>query len=169
MRLLFYTIVCLLTIPSVSAQTHSNVEFFGGYGYYEGFHSGCEYYFNQRSHSINLSVGYNNIKRYNQVSYSLAIGYDFAIFRDRKNGSDNFKWNVSNRAVLWQLEDEYYLWRAISLIPSISRRFTIYKGLDMSVDAGPSFNIVLYNDRKTFREVGWPYHVLPNARILLIF
>jgi hypothetical protein len=169
MRLVILSFAFLLVVSTGLAQSPSKFDFFAGYGYYEGYNIGSEYYFDQRFHSISLSIGYDRLKRNNQESFSLTLGYNFAILRDHRNKSENFKWNVSNRAVLWQLEDDFYLWRAVSLIPSISRRFNVYKSIDMSIDAGPSFNIVLYNDRKTFKEVGWPYHVMPNARILFIF
>jgi len=165
----FLSILIIFISLAALAQSHSRFDFFGGFGLYEGYNIGSECYFNQRFHSISLSAGYNKICRYKQESYALTLGYNFAILRERRNGSENFKWNVSNRVVFWQLEDDYYLWRAVSLIPSISRRFNICKNIDLSVDAGPSFNIVLYNKRKTFQEVGWPYHVMPNTRILLIF
>ena len=169
MRLLLLSLAILLISAYGLAQSTSKFDFFAGYGYYEGYTIGSEYYFNQRYHSMNLSIGYDRLKHNNQESFALTLGYDFAIIRDRTNNSDNFKWHVSNRAVFWQLEDDFYLWRAVSLIPSISRRFNVFKSIDMSIDAGPSFNIVLYNKRKTFKEVGWPYHVMPNFRILIIF
>ena len=169
MRMILLSITFLLAATSGLAQSPSKFDFFGGYGYYEGYNIGSGYYFDQRFHSMSLSIGYDRLKQNNQESFSLTLGYDFAIFRERTNNSENFKWHVSNRAVLWQLEDDFYLWRAVSLIPSISRRFNVYKSIDMSIDAGPSFNIVLYNKRKTFKEVGWPYHVMPNFRILFIF
>jgi len=149
------------------AQQESKFDYFIGYGFYEGYNIGGEYYFKSKKQSVSLSVGYDKLLK--QEYKSLILSYNLAIFKDRKNSSEEFKWYLDNKAVLWQLEDNYYLWRAISIIPSLSRKIILYKKLRMSFDIGPSFNIVLYNKRKTFEEVGWPYHVMPDFRILFIY
>jgi hypothetical protein len=104
-----------------------------------------------------------------QENLALTFGHTIAIFRSHKNSADEFKWGFSQRMVAWQLTDEYYVWKGVSLIPALSRNFRWCKKVGISVDAGPSFTIVLYSKRKTFEEVGWPYHVMPDFRILFIF
>jgi len=170
MRLIVFLIIILQISQIGNSQLSSKSDIFFGYGFYEGYNVGGEYYFKTGIHSMSLSLGYDRLinKNNNQESLSFALAYNHAILRNHTNRTDNFKWSLSNRIVLWQLEDNYYLWRAISLIPSISRRFIISKNINLSIDAGPSFNIVLYNSRKTFKEVGWPYHVMPNCRVLFI-
>ena len=150
-----------------AAQDAKRFDFFIGYGFYEGFHIGSEYYFKSYTHSVSLSFGYDRL--FKQENVALSAGYNFAIFKNHKSNSGGYKWRVNNKVVLWQLNDEYYLWRAVSLIPSLNRRFILNRNLSMSFGFGPSFNIVLYNRRKTFREVGWPYHVMPDFSILFIF
>ncbi len=165
----FWLSILLFVIGQTGyAQNPSNFDFFLGYGFYEGYNIGCEYNFKSDIHSISLSTGYERSLNKVEESFSLTFGYDHAILKNRLNTMKQFKWRLSSRFILWQLEDPYYLWRAISLIPSIDRRFMLSEKITLSVDFGPSFNIVLQNKRKTFEEVGWPYHIMPNCRILLV-
>lgn len=150
------------------AQETPKFEFFVGYGFYDGYTIGSEYYFKER-HSISLSVGYEGLFTKDKESMSAAFAYNLAIFKESKNKFNKYNWHIESRILAWQLEDEFYIWRALSIIPTIKRRFIIFNKINMSLDVGPSFNIVLYNKRKTFEEVGWPYHVMPNFRILYIF
>lgn len=168
MKFLILSIIFLQIYQSGNGQLTSKFDFFFGYGFYEGYNIGTEFHLKNDLHSMSLSGGYDRLINKKQESFSLTYAYNYAILRSCKNKSDKFKWHMSNRLVLWQLEDELYLWKAVSLIPSISRRFIIYKKITISFDVGPAFNIVLFNERKTFKEVGWPYHVMPNFRILFI-
>ena len=159
----------LLSNQFGNAQLSSKLDLILGYGFYEGYYIGSEYYFKNDIHSMSLSIGYDRSINKDQESYSLMAGYDFAIFRSHKDILDKYKWSVSNRAVLWELEDEYYIWKAVSLIPSLRRKFVISKKINLSIDAGPAFIIVLSNERKTSEEVGWPYNYFANFRISFLF
>jgi hypothetical protein len=152
-----------------NAQDQSKFDFFAGYGFYEGLNIGSEYFFPSQKQSLCFSIGYDNFTNKDQESISILLSHNLSIFRSHTNESGKYKWLLINKAVLWQLEDKYYIWRALSFIPSINRTFFFNKYFNLSLDAGPSFNIVLYNKRKTFYEVGWPYHVMPDFRILFNF
>lgn len=167
MRIILFSIVLFQIYQIGNAQQASRFDFFLGYGFYEGFNIGSEYHFKADKQSLSVSVGFDKLMK--QQNIAIALSYNYAIFRSSRNLSDEFKWHLDNKAVVWQLNDEYYLWRALSLIPSINRKFILTRGISTSFDFGPSFNIVLYNKRKTYKEVGWPYHVMPDFRILFIF
>ena len=162
-------VLLFLLIQPGTSQTPSRVDLFLGYGYYEGINIGAEYFLKSYTSSICFSIGSNYLFESKKKYIAIIPTYNIAILRSRKNSEYFFKWHLNNKIVYWQLEDEFYKWKVISLIPSISRQYSISQKLSVSVDAGPSFNIVLYNKRKTFMEVGWPYHVLPDFRIRLIF
>jgi len=165
MKFYLISIILLLTEQFGNAQLNSKLDLILGYGFYEGYYIGSECNFKNDIHSMSLSIGYEPSINNNQESYSLMTGYDIAIFRSHKNILDKYKWSVSNRAVLWKLEDEYYIWKAVSLLPSLRRKFVISKKINLSIDAGPAFVIVLSNVRKTSEEVGWPYNYFANFRI----
>ena len=163
----FILLILFLQICQIgNAQSSSKFDFFLGYGFYEGYNIGSEYYFKSGLRSMSLSAGYDRLFIKKQESLSLEFGYNRVIYKSHKNKLEQYKWYLSNRLALWQLEDKYYIWRAITIIPSLQRRFNIYKNIGLSFDIGPAFNIVLYNKRKTYEGVGWPYYVMPNFRIL---
>jgi hypothetical protein len=157
----------LLFSPTGKAQDTSRFDYYIGYGFYEGFNIGGEYYFRSGKQSVSLSAGYDRLT--GQENISLTFGYNLAFFRDRKDKSGRYRWHLNNKLAIWQLEDDYYLWRAVSIIPSINRRFNLYRNLSISFDAGPSFNFTLYERRKTFLEVGQLYRIMPDFRVLFIF
>jgi hypothetical protein len=168
MKYLYVSVVLLFIVRIADSQSPPKFDFTCGYGFYEGYFVGSEFHFQNSLHSVSLSAGYDKSFRKNAVSYSLALGYDYALFKSHKDRNDRYMWSVSSRAVLWQLEDEHYLWRAVSLIYSIRRKFSITQKISMSLDVGPAFTIVLSNKRKTYEEVGWPYNYMPNFRISFI-
>ena len=170
----FYVFFILLLFFNLKArdsysQTPQRFEFFAGYGYYEGLNLGGEFYFLSGKRSVSGSFGYDVFHQNGQESYALSIAFNQAVFQSITNSKDEFKWRLNNKILYTRIEDDYYLWRILSLIPSLNRRMLINDKIKISVDLGPSFNIVLTNFRKTYREVGWPYHVMPDLRVLIIF
>jgi len=168
MKYIFLLAFFLITCRSVTAVYPDRFDCIIGYGFYEGLHAGSEYKFKSGSQSIGLAAGYSWLKNNNQSTYSAMLIYNIPVAGKFKNDQDQFKWFLSNRAIFWNMEDDFYVWKAISLVPSVCRRFAIGNKIAMSIDLGPSFNIVLYNRRKTFMEVGWPYHVMPDFRLVWI-
>lgn len=166
MKIILLSIAILICL-NTHAQKTSTFDFFIGYGFYEGYNLGATCDLGSGTHSLSLSIGYDKLLKEENVA--LTLGHTIAIFRNCKNDAAEFKWGFSQRMVAWQLTDESYVWKAVSLIPALNRNFRLYKKVDISLDAGPSFTIVLYSRRKTFQEVGWPYHVMPDFRILFVF
>jgi hypothetical protein len=162
-------ILLFISFLTLNSQSRSGINFFIGYGYYEGMNVGTEYLLNSGKSSFGFSIGSDYLFDKKKSYIALMPEYNLAIFRLKKITEITFKWYINNKLIYWQLDDGYYEWKVISLVPSINRRYSITQKLNLSVDAGPCFNIVLYNKRKTFMEVGWPYHVLPNMRVRLIF
>jgi hypothetical protein len=147
----------------------SRFDFFFGYGYYEGVTLGSELHNKSGSQSLSLSGGYFRRFQKEEETFTFAMGYQHAILLTQKIDSSAYKWHLGCRAVFWRLEDPFYLWKAVSIIPSINRNFLIFKKIKLNLDTGPAFNIVLYNKRRTFEQVGWPYHVMPELRMIFIF
>jgi len=161
---IFFFSVCL----TASSQDVNRFHFLAGYGFYEGYTVGGEYILGEGKQSLYFSGGYDKSNKKHQEYASLSLGFNLAVFRKNLFTDNSFKWHINNKVIYWQLYDEYYKWKVLTLIPSVNRNFPVYRRLKISFDAGPAFNIVLYNKRLTFREVGWPYHVTPCFRILFI-
>jgi hypothetical protein len=159
----------LVLIQIGKSQTQTRFDYYMGYGFYDGIHVGAEYFFKSKTQSVSLSVGGYFESSNNLRYYALTPSYNIAVFRKRKDKNELFKWHLNNKFVIWQQDDDVYRWRVISFIPTLNRQFILYDKCRLSIDAGPSLNVVLDSKRKTFEEVGWPYHVYPNFSIRLIF
>ena len=95
MKLFILFLLMLIGNQMLKAQLPSKFEFNFGYGFYEGYNIGSEYYFKTGKRSVSLSVGYDGFFNKTHESYSLALGYNFAILQNRKNNLDQFKWRIS--------------------------------------------------------------------------
>jgi len=168
MKYILLLLTLFVFIFNCLPQKFSKLDLLGGYGYYEGFNIGAEYFQDSNKKSIIIGLGYGQFNNLKQKYIAITTGYNLSILRNQKNCINNYKWWLSNKIVLWQLEDDYYLWKAFSIIPAVKRNFILCNKIRISMDLGPSINIVLCNKRKTYKEVGWPYHVMPNCRIMLI-
>jgi hypothetical protein len=166
-RIKFFIILFTLSQTGM-CQSH-RFDYFFGYGYYEGITLGSELFNKSGSQSLSLSAGYFKRFQKEEEILSITLGYQHALFLKQKTGLAGYKWHTGCRTVFWRLDDPFYLWKALSIIPSLNLNFLIFEKIKLNLDAGPAFNIVLYNKRKTFEQAGWPYHVMPELRLILIF
>jgi hypothetical protein len=165
---LFVIYIFPIALNQTGMAQPSRFDFFLGYGYYEGITAGSELFNKSGLQSLSLSVGYFRSFQKDEETFSATLGYQHAVFLKQHSGLSGYKWHLGCRAVFWRLEDPFYLWKAVSIIPSINRSFLIFDKVRLNLDAGPAFNIVLFNKRKTYEQVGWPYHVMPEIRIIWI-
>lgn len=159
--------IIVLTVISVnsSAQKPGSLGLSFGYGYYETFTLAFSYYLNPE-HKIGISAG-SSFMINNEMYYSVSMEENRALFRSRKDGSGNYKWFLTGKILYWDMEDKFYRWNVLSLSPALTRSFSINNHLNLTTDFGPVFNIVLESYRKTYEGLGWPYHVMPNLRLLI--
>jgi hypothetical protein len=164
----FFLFIITISLSQAGLAQSSRFDFFFGYGYYEGLTLGSELFNRTGSRSVSLSAGYFRRFKKEEQTFSFTIGYENAILQRQITGASAYKWHVGCRAVFWRLEDPFYVWKAVSIIPSLNLNLLIFKKIKLNLDAGPAFNIVLYNKRKTFEQAGWPYHVMPELRMIFI-
>jgi hypothetical protein len=136
-----------------------------GYGYYETITLGLNMYL-KPEHKFGISAG-SSFMINNTMYYNIMIEDNIAIFKSKKNKLNNYKWFLTNKILYWDMEDAYYRWNVLSLSPAITRSFSVNSKVDLNIDFGPLFTIILESYRKTYEGFGWPYHYLPNLRILL--
>jgi hypothetical protein len=161
--------ILLLSMSQTGMAQSSRFGFFFGYGYYEGVTAGGEIYNKCGSQSLSLSAGYFRRFQKEEETFSITTGYQHAILLKQCIDANTYKWHVGLRAVFWRHEDPWYLWKAASIIPSVNLNILVFNKIKLNLDAGPAFNIVLYNKRKTFEQAGWPYHVMPEFKMVFIF
>jgi len=162
----FFALILVFVSISAKSQDSSKVYVRGGYGFYEGINLGAGYNFNKIC-STGIMFGYDNFSTKDQETYAVTLYFNYAVFYIRKKTCNKLRYYINGKTIFWQLTDDYYKWRVLSLVPSAGCGFVISGRMELLLDLGPSFNVVLQNERKTFKEVGWPYHVMPNASISL--
>lgn len=162
------TILFLFIFCYSFGQQAKKIRYFVGYGMYDGVNIGTEYYLKDSTKILTASIGYERLFTKKQQTYALSFSYKNAIFVGSKNIINQYKWHINSTITIWQLEDDFYLWRFVSFTPSISRTFIAFKKHNFLFEFGPIFNLVVHSKRKTFDEIGWPYKVMPNFRIIFI-
>ena len=165
----FFALILVFVSVSAKSQDSSKVYVQGGYGFYEGINLGLGYNCKDEHYNSGFMIGFDNFTVKNQRTYALTLYINHAVLYDKICRNNRFRYHLSGKTILWQLTDDYYLWRVVSIVPSARCGFQLTQRMEMFFDLGPSFNFVLYNERKTFKEVGWPYHVMPDASITFNF
>jgi hypothetical protein len=164
-KIFAHIIIFTFLSADLYAQKDGKLEFNFGYGYYEAFTIGLCYNL-KPEHKIGIAAGTTFMIK-NEMYHSVILEDHIALFRSKKDNNNNYKWFLTNKILYWDMEDKYYRWNVLSLSPAISRRFSVNRKMYFSLDMGPLFTIVLESYRKTYEGLGWPYHAMPNTRILL--
>jgi len=160
-------IVCLFSL-TLLAQNENNIELNCAYGYYESFSIGVKYTKNPEL-KFGILIGTNFHLLNNEMYYSASFENNIAVFKNKIDSNDNYKWFWTNKIIYWDMENEYYRYNVLSLAPALTRNIYFNNNIYLSLDIGPLFTIVLESYRKTFKEIGWPYHVMPNFKIQLAY
>lgn len=163
-RFLIIIIAPIILSANLFAQNDNKPGLSFGYGYYETFTIGVNYYL-KPEHKIGIGAG-SSFMINNEMYYSVYIEDNIAVFRFKKSNTNNYKWFLTNKILYWDMKDSFYRWNVLSLSPAITRSFTINNNINLTADLGPLFTIVLESYRKTYEALGWPYHVMPNVRLL---
>jgi hypothetical protein len=165
----FLIIFILTSTLFVYSQEKKEYELHAGFAFYETVNAGVKYVFPDNKQKVGISLGFDNFTRKDETYFAITLEHNLAVFRKKIRNEYLYKWFIDSKVIYWRLKDEFYNWDVISFSPSLQRSFYFSDHLSLTLDAGPSFNIVLHNKRKTFREIGWPYHVMPDIRVLLSY
>ncbi len=152
---------CFL-VNKLSAQKNVSFETFAGYGFFESIYTGLSTEYSNSHMKSALSFGYCPINTEDQIYYSIMFEQMIAIFRHKTYNNDFHKWYASSKLIYWHLIDNYYNWDVFTISPCVYRYVYFSNRWKIGLYGGIAFNIVLHNERKTFKQVGWPYHVMPE-------
>jgi hypothetical protein len=164
-KLLINIAALIFSYTGLFSQRAHTSEFGLGYGYYETFNLGFSYYLNP-VHKIGISAG-SSFMINNEMYYCVGFSDNIALFRTKKDKLQNYRWFLTSKLLYWDMKDKFYRWNVLSLSPALTRSVAINERMNLTMDIGPVFNIVLESYRRTYEALGWPYHVMPNLRILI--
>lgn len=167
MRVWKYLIILFCFASLINKSYAQKTDFVISAGYYDALSIGFQHKI-QKNISAGLSLG-TNFRLYNNQEY-----YDFCVFSiwDLKNKKDTTiltNWFLQASVYNVFIEDAFYKWYFLTIVPSIGKVLKYGLRSDLKIQAGPAFNIVLYNKRKTSQNIGWPYHVLADIKIIYTF
>lgn len=161
----------VLLIPfSVYGQVNNNrFETKFGYGYYQGFNVGLNYFYAENL-KLGLGLGSHlNLPPFeNQNHYNIQL--ENTLFFGDLNQQNVRAWYFNQQLMYWeqgQIDDR---WKIMSLGLNIGRTISITKRIGLELEFGPALNLVVdIKQDQSFETVGWMWPVLPNGRAQLTY
>jgi hypothetical protein len=140
-----------------------------GYGYYQGFNIGLNYFYSEKL-KVGLGIGsylglhpFENEKHFNvQIENTLYFGQP-----TRQNIGG---WYFNQQLMYWEQGQSNDRWKIISLGLNIGRTIPITEKFGLDLEIGPAFNMVVDIERDPLvEESGWMWPVLYNGRAQLTY
>jgi len=160
----------LLISYSVFGQENNNIfETKIGYGYYQGFNIGLNYFYTEK---LKIGVGLGsylglppleNEKHFNfQIENTLYFG---------NINKQNFGgWYFNQQLMYWEQRKSNNSWKIMSLGLNIGKTIPITERIGIDIELGPAFNLVLDNNRDpSVEKSGWMWPILYNGRVQLTY
>lgn len=172
MKLLRYTLLwfILLAAPFTYGQiNHGRYEAKIGYGYYQGFNLGINYFYKE---NLNLGVGVGTHFKLPplETPNHFNVFIENNLYFGGKNILDIKTWIFNQQLMYWEQGPGSDRWRIISLGFNIGVTFAITKKLGIVLEMGPAFNWVIDIDRDPLEnETGWMWPILYNGRAQIAY
>ncbi len=161
--------LAILLSCSVFGQKENRFETKLGYGYYQGFNLGLNYYYSDQI-KIGLGIGSHlnmppleNENHFNtQIENTLYFG---KLTKQNVGG-----WYSNQQLMYWEQGHPNDRWKIVSLGLNIGRTIPITEKFGLDLEIGPAFNLVIGRDREALMETnGWMWPVLYNYRAQLTY
>lgn len=158
--------IFILLSAKLMAQKSGQFEIDAGYGFYDAMNIGITCFFWDHT-GLGISLGAGDFLTGNEKYRSLSTNLSFPFVRNHQTVYGNYHLWLYGKIYFWNLEDAWYKFQVIAINPAVAYKLYLNKRLFISFFAGPLFNIVVYNHRKTFEEVGWPHYFQFNPGMQL--
>ena len=160
----------LLISYSVYGQEKKNrFETTLGYGYYQGFNIGLNYFYTE-----NLKVGFGlgshlNLPPLDKEKH-FNIQIENTLFFGNPNKQNVGAWYFNQQLMYWEQGQSDNRWKIMSLGLNIGKTISITKRIGLDLEFGPAFNIVVDIKRDPLvEEYGWMWPILYNYRAQLTY
>lgn len=136
-----------------------------GYGYYQGFNVGLNYFYAERL-KVGLGIGSHldlyPFKNENHFNIQLENTLHFGNLSKQNVGG----WYFNQQIMYWEQGHRDNRWKIMSLGLNIGKTISITNRIGLDFESGPAFNLVLDNKRGPLVEKsGWMWPVLFNGRV----
>ena len=161
----------VLLIPfSVYGQVNKNrFETKCGYGYYQGFNVGLNYFYAENlKFGLGLGSHLNLPPFENQNHYNIQL--ENTLFFGDLNQQNVRAWYFNQQLMYWEQGQIDNRWKIMSLGLNIGRTISITKRIGLELEFGPALNLVVdIKKDPSVETVGWMWPVLPNGRVQLTY
>lgn len=169
--ILLIVLVLIILIPvSGYGQVNKNrFETKCGYGYYQGFNVGLNYFYTENL-KCGLGLGSHlNLSPFeNQNHFNIQL--ENTLFFGNLNKHNIRAWYFNQQLMYWEQGRIDERWKIMSLGLNIGRTISITKRIGLALELGPALNWVVDIKRDPLDPaVGWMWPVLPNGRAQLTY
>jgi len=134
---------------------------FAGIGSHEAIHAGFRYnYLPNLSAGVAIGSFFNliNAKKY----WAMTLSNEWRL-PCKKNKEMPSTWSFNQKLFYWQMNDQRYLWKTLSIQPTLGKIIYLNPNNYLNCEIGPVLMVVLDYKRLTFEHAGWPKKLLLNA------
>jgi hypothetical protein len=164
-KLLFF----LLFIHAISYGQKYASSMKAGYGFYQGYHVGYSYFYDD-NYSLGLTAG----SHFGIPPFKYDLHYNLSIENTIHFGwSPRYvskPWIFSQQAMYWVEGENPARWSLLSVYFSIGRIFGLSRNLGFSLEAGPSYNMIINVENDSENEIeSWMWPIMFNGRVQIIY
>lgn len=163
--ILFLSLVILLSGSAYGQENKNRFETKTGYGYYQGFNIGLNYFYIEKL-KLGLGLGshLNLPPLENENHFNIQI--ENTLYFGKLNKQNVGGWYFNQQLMYWTQGQINYRWKIISLGVNIGKTIPITDKIGIDLELGPAFNLVVDTKRDPSVEPsGWMWPVLYNGRI----
>jgi len=140
-----------------------------GYGYYQGFNIGFNYYYTEKL-NVGLGIGshLNMPPLENENHFNIHI--ENTLYFGQLTKQNVGGWYFNQQLMYWEQGKSNDRWKIISLGLNIGKTIPITEKLGLDLEIGPALNMVLDIERDPLIEdSGWMWPILYNGRVQLTY
>lgn len=140
-----------------------------GYGYYQGFNLGLNYFYTEKL-KIGFGIGshLNLPPLENENHFNIQI--ENTLYFGQLTKQNIGGWYFNQQLMYWEQGQSNDRWKITSLGLNIGRTIPITEKLGLDLELGPVFNMVVDIKRDPLIEYsGWMWPILYNGRVQLTY
>lgn len=140
-----------------------------GYGYYQGFNLGLNYFYTEKL-KIGLGIGSHlNLPPLESENH-FNIQVENTLYFGQLTKQNIGGWYFNQQLMYWEQGQSNDRWKIVSLGLNIGRTIPITEKLGLDFELGPAFNLVVDIKRDPLIEdSGWMWPVFYNGRVQLTY
>jgi hypothetical protein len=159
--LFYFTSLCL----SQTEDPKNKFAIVGGVGNYEYVHIGLNRSI-KKNYYLEAAVG---IKPWGISKEKYAMGYlcfGGTILKQKERKIQPY---LHLKLLVWDLDNPYNQFVFLGINPEIKFSYKINQRTQLAANIGAIYNNMLYYNRKTYEEVGWPKQWQPSFSVELLY